>query len=244
MPRSGETLDTFYRGRVLILQKKRGYRFSLDAPLLADFIRTRPQDVILELGTGSGVVALLLRARRFARLTALEIQPSLAGLARRNVALNGLGKRIAVVRGDLRRYRPGRRFDVVFSNPPYIRKSTGFLSPTAEKSVAKHEITCDILDVMRATSECLKPDGRAYFVFPARRAKDFSAAAEAAGLALRRRRFVIPRPGESPNLFLAECRFKRGPRRELAPLVLRDGRGRDTAEACLIFEGRIRGPAL
>ena len=242
--RKDESLDAFYRGRILILQKKRGYRFSLDAPLLADFIRPRAGDELLELGTGSGVIALLLSVRRFGRLTALEIQPALAGLAWRNVRLNGLADRISVVRADLRRFRPGPRFDVVFSNPPYIAQSTGFLSADPEKAIAKHEIKCDILGVMRAASELLKPDGRACFVFPARRAEDFGRAAEAAGLAVRRRRFVLARPGDSANLFLAECRFRRGPLRELPPLFLRDAAGKDTPEARAIYEGRDRGPAF
>lgn len=126
--RDGETTGAFFRGRVVVRQRKDGYRFALDAPLLADFIRTKPGEDVLELGTGSGIIALLLGGRKFARLTALEIQPGLAALARRNVLLNGLHDRITVVRRDLRRYSPGRRFDVVFSNPPYIRKGTGFLS--------------------------------------------------------------------------------------------------------------------
>ncbi|MCX6574654.1 MAG: methyltransferase, partial [Candidatus Aminicenantes bacterium] len=120
-PREGETLDAFYHGRVRILQKKNGYRFSVDAPLLADFIRTRPEDEALELGTGSGVISLLLSVKAFRRITALELQAGLADLARRNVELNGLGGRIEIVEADLRTYEPGRTFDLIFSNPPYIR---------------------------------------------------------------------------------------------------------------------------
>lgn len=239
--RDGETGDAFYKGRVVVRQKKDGYRFALDAPLLADFVRTKPGEEVLELGTGSGIIALLLGRRKFARLTALEIQTGLAALARRNVFLNGLQDRIRVVRADLRRYRPGRRFDVVFSNPPYIRKGTGFLSSSPEKSVAKHEIKCDILEVMRATARSLKPGGRAYFVYPALRAADFAAAAETAGLFVRRRRYVHPRPGAPAALFLAECRHERGPCRTAARLVLRDADDRDTPEARRIYEGRRRG---
>ncbi len=236
-----DTLDTFYKGRVVVRQKKDGYRFALDAPLLADFVRTKPGERLLELGTGSGIIALLIGGRRFAHLTALEIQPSLAALARRNVRLNGLAERVSIARADFRRYRPSRRFDVVFSNPPYIRKGTGFLSSTAEKSVAKHEIKCDILGVMEAASRCLETNGRAYFVYPAARTADFAAAAAASGLFVRRRRFVLPRAGEPAGLFLAECRHERGPLRTLAPLVLRDAENRDTPEARRIYEGRRRG---
>jgi tRNA1Val (adenine37-N6)-methyltransferase len=239
--RAGESLDTFYGGRVVVRQRTDGYRFALDAPLLADFVRTRPGERLLELGTGSGIIALLLGRRRFARLTALEVQPALADLARRNVRLNGLQDRITVVQRDLRRYRPARPFDVVFSNPPYIRKGTGFLSSSPEKSIAKHEIKCDILQVMRATARCLKKDGRAYFVYPALRADEFVSAAAAQGLHVRRRRFVHPRPGEPAALFLAECRHKEGPLRTLAPLVLRGADGRDAREATRIYEGRRHG---
>ena len=99
-----ESLDAFYRGRILILQKKNGFRFSLDAPLLADFIRTEAEDELLELGTGCGVVALLLSIKPFRSLTALEIQDSLFDLAFRNVRLNHLDERIRVLRADLREY--------------------------------------------------------------------------------------------------------------------------------------------
>ncbi|MEK6851454.1 MAG: hypothetical protein AABY30_02825, partial [Candidatus Thermoplasmatota archaeon] len=95
--RDGETLDAFYHGRVRVLQKKKGYRFSVDAPLLAAFIRTRADDEALELGTGSGVISLLLSVKPFRRIVALEIQEGLADLARRNVELNGLGDRVEVV---------------------------------------------------------------------------------------------------------------------------------------------------
>ena len=159
-PRSdGETLDAFYHGRIRVLQGKKGYRFSVDAPLLADFVRTREGDEALEIGTGSGIIALLLSVKPFRRVTALEIQAGLADLARRNVALNGLGGRIEVVEADFRTYEPGRKFDLVFSNPPYIGKATGFLSASAEKSAAKHELHGAIGDFMRKTAEWLAPGG-------------------------------------------------------------------------------------
>ncbi len=202
--RDGETLDTFYHGRVRVLQNRKGYRFSVDAPLLADFIRTRADDEALELGTGSGVIPLLLSVKPFRRIVALEIQEGLADLARRNVALNGAGDRIEVVRADLRTYEPGRRFDLVFSNPPYIRKETGFLSRSEEKSAAKHELHGDIRDILEKTAAWLEPDGRACFIYPEKRRADFAAAADRNGLIVRRLRFVHAREAEPPNLFLVE----------------------------------------
>jgi tRNA1Val (adenine37-N6)-methyltransferase len=238
-PRSGETLDSFYRGRIRVIQQKRGYRFSVDAPLLADFIRTRKSDEILEVGAGNGIISLLLSLKPFRRITAIEIQKGPAGLARRNVALNGLGDRIEVVRTDYRDFRPGRKFDLVFSNPPYIRKATGFLSRVTEKSVAKHEIHGDIGDLMAKTAEWLKKDGRACFIFPERRREDFLGAASANGLRLRRLRSIRTRAGEPGNLFLAEMGFTCGRPKTLPPLVLYYRAGRSTAEAEAIFSGRL-----
>jgi len=238
-----ETLDSFYRGRVLVLQSRKGYRFALDAPLLADFVRPRRGEEMLDLGAGNGIISLLLSVRPFARATLIEIQESLASLARRNVILNGLGKKMTVVRGDLRRYRRSRKFDVIYSNPPYIARRTGFLSASEEKSVAKHEVKCDILEVMRATARLLKKHGRAYVVYPARRRDDLEKAAEASGLHVRRLRFVHPRKRGEACLFLAELGFAPAKTHILPPLVLRDPRGKDTAETRRIFEGKGRARA-
>jgi len=238
-----ETLDMFYHGRLLVLQKKRGYRFALDAPLLADFVQVRRTEELLELGTGSGIVSLLLSLKPFAHITAIEIQEALADLARRNVRANRLEERITIVHGDLRKYRRPKRFDVVFSNPPYIPQKTGFLSVTAEKSIAKHELKCDILGIMRATARLLKKDGRAYFIFPARREEDLKNAVEKNGLHLHALRYVHQRKETAANFILAECRFSARETRFLPPLVLSDERGETTAEARQVFEGKIRGPA-
>jgi len=241
---AGETVDAFYRGRVQLIQSKKGFRFAIDAPLLADFVETRPEDELCELGTGNGVIAVLLSLKPWKHLTAVEIQPSLADLARRNVALNGLESRIEIVEADFRIWRPGRRFDIVLSNPPYIRKRTGFLSASAEKSIAKHEIACDIGEVMRAAAALLNPDGRAFFVYPAPRENDLRAAIAAAGLNPRTIRRVLPRPGAPPVLILVEAGIcgeapKDSPaERVMAPLILRDELGADTPEAQQIYEGR------
>jgi tRNA1Val (adenine37-N6)-methyltransferase len=239
--RSGETRGAFYHGRVRISQKKRGYRFAVDAPLLADFIRTRKTDDILEVGAGSGVISLLLSLKPFRRVTALEIQKGLAELAGRNVEANGLAKRIKVVRGDFRRYRPRRRFDLVFANPPYIRQAAGCLSGVSEKSIAKHELHGTIGDLMRKAAEWLKPRGRACFVFPERRRQDFDEAAAANGLRVRRLRLVQARAGEPANLFLVEL-VRGGSGAEakiMPPLILFGPDGKYTAEAEAIFAGPV-----
>ncbi|MGD2295757.1 MAG: methyltransferase [Candidatus Aminicenantes bacterium] len=236
-----ETLDSFYRGRILVLQKKKGYRFSVDAPLLADFIQTRADDGILELGTGTGIISLLLSVKPFKHITAVEIQESLADLARRNVRMNNLDKRITVIREDLREFQPGKKYDVVFSNPPYLKKGEGHLSFSREKSIARHELKCDIFDIMEKTGELLAQYGRAYFVFQTKRKKELFQAAEKNGMRTESIRFVHPRKESAPNLVLVSFSFS--PEREtvMPPFILYDEEGNYTPEAEEIFRGRREG---
>jgi tRNA1(Val) A37 N6-methylase TrmN6 len=236
--RDGETLDTFYHGRIRVLQKKKGYRFSVDSPLLADFIRPKAGDEGIDLGTGCGIISLLLSVKPFRRIVALEIQEGLADLARRNIALNGLAERIEVVQADLRTFDPGRRFDLIFSNPPYIRGGTGYLSRSAEKSAAKHELNGDIEDIMEKTAAWLEPGGRACFVYPEKRRADFARAADRRGFRIRRFRQVLPRLGEPANLFLAELGFTAVEPGVMPPLILFAPDGKHTDEAEAIFSGR------
>lgn len=239
-----ETLDTFYKGRILVLQKKKGYRFSIDAPLLADFIQTKSTDILLELGAGNGIVSLLLSIKPFLHVTALEIQASLACLAKRNVKLNNLERKIAVIEKDLRTFESREKFDVVYSNPPYIKKRGGQLSASLEKSIAKHELKCNILDIMGKTEELLKEVGRAYFIYPARRKNDFLQSAEAHHLKVRALRFIHPREGEAPNLFLTELGFDSFRTRIIPPLILYNKKGKYTEEVEQIFQGRLSGQAF
>lgn len=241
-PGGEETLDTFYHGRILVLQKKRGYRFSLDAPLLADFIETRPADTLLELGSGSGIISLLLSRKPFRRIVCVEIQPVLADLARRNIALNHLGGRVSVMERDLRAFHAKDKFDIVFSNPPYIKRRGGQLSPSGEKSIAKHEIKCDIFDIMRVAGKVLEKDGRVCVIFPAKRKPDFDRALEENGLKLKALRFVYARNGEPAHWFLAEGRFAASSLEVRPPLCVYDERGEYTPEMKAIFSGEVRGP--
>lgn len=236
-----ETLDSFYHGRILVVQKKKGYRFSVDAPLLADFIQTRPSDRILEIGAGNGIIALLLSVKPFRNLLCLEIQRSMVELAERNIRLNQLEGRIRVVQQDLRHFRSRRKFDVIFSNPPYIKTRAGMPSPSTEKAIAKHEIKCDIFDIMRLTGRLLKRNGRAYFIYAATRSEDFGRAVEEQRMKTRTLRWVFSRPGRPARWFLAECDFGAPVLTVLPPLIVHDEKGQYTAEMERIFAGVPHG---
>jgi tRNA1(Val) A37 N6-methylase TrmN6 len=235
--RPDETLNTFYKGKILVLQRKNGFRFSVDAPLLASFIQTKKEDEILEIGTGCGIIPMLLSLRPFHHIVALEVQQGLADLARRNIMLNHLDGRITVVEKDFHQYNPWRQFDVIFSNPPYIPKDAGYLSLTEEKNLAKHEILCSVEEMLNWSKNWLKASGSIYFILPENRREDFESELLKSGLNLKRSRLVFPRESEPPNFFLAECGQADGGCQVMPPLILYGQDGKYTDEAEAIFSG-------
>ncbi|MEW6188372.1 MAG: tRNA1(Val) (adenine(37)-N6)-methyltransferase [Thermodesulfobacteriota bacterium] len=166
-----ETLDFWGEKGIRLIQKKNGYRFSIDALILSHFVHSKTPSSILDLGTGSGILTLLL-ARNFpgARFVALELEASLADLARRNVLLNGYEKRIFVIRGDLCRlpwYLKKGCFDLVISNPPFRPLHKGRINPDPQKALARHEIRVTLPELLMAVAHALKAGGKWFVIYPA-----------------------------------------------------------------------------
>jgi tRNA1(Val) A37 N6-methylase TrmN6 len=152
--------------------------------------------------------------------------------------LNNLEKRITVIQEDLRRFQPREKFDVVFSNPPYLKKGEGHLSSSSEKSIAKHELKCDIFGIMESTRNLLDKEGRAYFVFQTKRKKELFQAAEKNGMRKELVRFVHPRKEAASNLLLVSFSFSPEQETVMPPFILYDEEGNYTPEAEAIFRGR------
>ncbi|MEM4658373.1 MAG: methyltransferase [Candidatus Methanosuratincola sp.] len=195
-PRHGEeeTVDGPYG--LKIVQRKRGYRYSQDSLILAEFAATDRKMVVCDLGTGSGVIPLILAKRGLAkRIVGIEIQPRLAEIARRNVAINGYEGIIEIVELDLRRVSerlPCRSFDYVLSNPPYREPSAGKIAPDEEKAIAKHEMLCTMGDVLDAMRYLLKPLRRGACIYPAARTPELMVEARKRRLEPKRIQFVYP----------------------------------------------------
>jgi tRNA1(Val) A37 N6-methylase TrmN6 len=207
-PSPDETLDPFLNGALRILQKKKGYRFSIDALLLSQFIRLRRNEKAIDLGTGCGILPLLLsKTTKAHSFVGVEIQKGLANLARKNVALNCLQKRITILRQDFKElsevFRPGS-FDVVFSNPPYRRYFTGRINPSLEKAIARHEIKGTIEDLVRVAHYLLPAKGRCYLIYSPSRAIDLLIALRHHQLEPKRLQLVHPRAGEQARFILVE----------------------------------------
>jgi tRNA1Val (adenine37-N6)-methyltransferase len=213
-------------GVVTVAQNKQGARFNLDSLLLADFCRIKPWDRILEPGTGTGIVSLLLAKKHLrSHLTAVEIQPSLARLCRRNIADNGLEDRLRLTEGDLRSLKrefSSSPFDVIVANPPYQRNGAGKQSPGAERRVSRQERQgnlSDWLDLQRF----LKNGGRYVVIFPADRLADLLPSLQRRGLEPKLMRLIHPYRDKPASLALIESVKSAGTGlRVLPPLVVHE----------------------
>lgn len=167
------THDSFFDGRLSIKQARKGYRFSIDAVILANSIRPKPRERIVDLGTGCGVVPLLM-ACRYPKtvLFGVEIQPDLAELARLNVAENGLAGTIQIIAGDMRFVRPDRfdgPVDRVVSNPPFRRAASGRINPNSQRAIARHEIQVTLPILIQTASRLLRTAGQFAVIFTSER---------------------------------------------------------------------------
>ncbi len=225
LPSPDETLDTFFNGKLQIIQKKKGYRFSMDAVLLSQFIKIRKNERVMDLGTGCGILPLLLSHTTKAHsFVGVEIQKGLAECAEKNVVLNHLEDRISILMQDFRELKetfPPGSFDVVLSNPPYRKYRTGRINPSIEKAIARHEIKGTLEDLISIASYLLPPKGRCYTIFPALRTVDLLMALRDGKLEPKRLQFVHPRIGEEAKFILTESIKTSGVELKLMePLIL------------------------
>lgn len=240
-PLEDETLDTLFQGKLAIIQGKSGYRFSLDAVLLARFLDLRGGEKIVDLGTGSGVIPLILATLSpSVRVIGVEIQKEMVGRALRSVALNGLEGKVEIAQGDVCAiegiFSP-RSFDAAACNPPYRRTRSGRTNPDPEKRIARHEIKGGLRDFIRAGSYLLRRRGRMVLVYPAMRTVDLLETMRQEGIEPKRLRFIHSFEGAPATLLLAEG--VKGARSELKivpPLVIytQDRKYMPEVEAMLI----------
>ena len=211
-----------------LYQPARGYRYSLDAFLLASFVRLKRGQRALELGAGCGVVTLILAEKNpETSFLGLEIQPELALCFKRNVRENALSARVLPVLGDVRRppLKEGA-FEVVYANPPYYREGAGRLSPDPQERLARHEILATLKDFVEAAYRALRARGRFFLVCTAKRLSEALFLLEARRLSPKRLCLVHSYPGDEARLFLLEAVKEGGAElRVEAPLFIYERKG-------------------
>ncbi len=238
--RSTLTADAFFNGQLTVWQSKTGYRYSLDAVILAWFARKCTGERVLDLGTGCGIIPLIMAHREpSARFWGIDIQPELSAIAALNVATNGLGSVISVRCRDLKTVRPRDLegpFDRVVSNPPFRKSASGRINPDGQRAIARHEIAATIDDIAAGAKRLLKPGGKLFTLYPAERLVDVLTALRREEIEPKRLRMIQTRGGQDAKLFVVEG--VRGGRPGLAvapPLSIYAADGRYTTEMDRIF---------
>jgi len=208
--KANETIDSFLNGTLQIIQSRQGYRFSVDALLLAEFVSIRSNDVVVDLGAGCGIISLVLAVKRkVGFIVGLELQEELASQAQRNIVLNKLDKKIAIMRGDLRHLpiRPGFAH-VVLCNPPYRRQKSGRINPDFSKAIARHELSTKLDDILAAGKTLLKPGGRLALIYPANRLTEICAKMRIQEVEPKRLQIVFPNSYSNAKLAMIEGKLQ------------------------------------
>lgn len=220
----GERFDDLQRNGYKIIQNPQKFCFGMDAVLLSGFARVKKAERVIDLGTGTGIIPILLEAKTPGKhFTGLEIQPESADMAARSVCYNGLEDRISIVTGDIKdaaNLFGASSFDVVTSNPPYMTKEHGLVNDADAKTIARHEVLCSLEDLISQTAKLLKPNGRCYFVHRPFRLVEILSMMSAYQVEPKRIQFVYPYVDKEPNMVLIEG--------------LRGGKSRVTVEKPLI----------
>lgn len=205
----GERIDDLERNGYKIIQNREKFCFGMDAVLLSGFVKVQKGERVLDLGTGTGIIPILLEAKTEGeRFSALEIQKESADMAKRSVQLNHLEKKIEIVCGDIKEASVifGKSvFDVVTSNPPYINDRHGLKNPDMPKAIARHEVLCSLEDVVREAAMVLRPGGRFYMVHRPHRLIEIINVLTKYKLEPKRMKFVHPYIDKEANMVLIEA---------------------------------------
>lgn len=220
----GERLDELQRNGYKIIQDPKRFCFGMDAVLLSGFAKVKRGEEVLDLGTGTGIIPILLEAKTEGQhFTGLEIQPENADMAARSVAYNHLEDRVSIVTGDIKdatNIFGASSFDVVTCNPPYMTDQHGIKNDGDAKTIARHEVLCNLEDVVSQTAKLLRPGGRCYFVHRPFRLVEILSTMSRYKVEPKRMQLVYPYVDKEPNMVLIEG--------------MRDGKSRITVEKPLI----------
>ena len=233
--KENERIDDLQRNGYRIIQDPDRFCFGMDAVLLSGFATAKKGDKVLDMGTGTGIIPILMEAKTEAEhLTGLEIQPESADMALRSVQLNGLEEKISIVTGDIKEAKnlfPKASFQVITSNPPYMIGQHGLVNPHSEKAIARHEVLCTLEDVIENASALLVPGGHFYMVHRPFRLAEIMTTLVRYRLEPKRMQLVYPYIDKEPNMVLIEA--TRGGKSRLLvekPLIVYEKPGVYTAE--------------
>lgn len=219
-----ERLDDLQVKGYEIIQHPGKFCFGMDAVLLSSFARVKKNERVLDLGTGTGIIPILLTAKTEGKsFVGLEIQEESADMARRSVMHNHLEEKVEIVTGDIKEaasiFGPVS-FDVITTNPPYMIGKHGIANESDTKAIARHEVLCNLDDILRESAKILKPKGRFYMVHRPFRLPEILAKMAKYGIEPKRMRLVYPHVDKEPNMVLVEGMRGAKPRMQVEPPLI------------------------
>lgn len=238
-----ERLDDLHRDGFHIIQDPKRFCFGVDAVILSGFAKVKKGETVVDLGTGTGIIPILLAAKsQGAQFSGLEIQPESAEMANRSVLLNELEARVSIREGDIKEAAAlfgASSCNVVTSNPPYMNEGGGLVNPFAAKAIARHEILCTLEDVVAAAAKLLRPNGRFYMIHRPHRLTDILVLLRQYKLEPKRLRFVQPYANQEPTMVLIEAVRGGKPMVKIAPpLIIYQSPNQYTEEIFEIYYGK------
>lgn len=239
-----ERLDDLQRKGYKLIQNSKIFCFGIDAVLLCAYASINEGDKVLDLGTGNGIIPVLLKARtKGEHFTGLEIQKINVDMAKRSVLYNGIESDVDIVKGDIKEASAifgGACFDVVISNPPYMNDNHGLKNPNDHKAIARHEVLCTLEDVVREAAKLLKPSGRFYMVHRPHRLTEIFDVMKKYRIEPKRMRLVYPFADREANMVLIEgVRGGRPMIKVESPLIVYSQAGQYTDEVNEMYYGEV-----
>ena len=238
--KSDERLDDLQIRGYEIIQNPGRFCFGMDAVLLSSFVTVKAKESALDLGTGTGILPILMEAKCHGRhYTGLEIQAESADMARRSVQHNGLEDRIDIVTGDIKEASKlfgAASYEVITTNPPYMIGEHGLKNDNEALYIARHEALCTLDDILRESAKILKPKGRFYMVHRPFRLPEILAKMSAYRIEPKRMRLVHPYIDKEPNMVLIEGLRDGNPRMKVEPpLIVYEKDGSYTEELLNLY---------
>lgn len=243
--KENETIDDLQYKGLRIIQKKDGFRFGLDAVLLANFADVKKNDTVIDLGSGTGIIPILIAGKTEAKsVIGLEIQEEMAEMAQRSVSMNGLDNRVRIVCGDIKESVElfgASRFNTVVSNPPYMNCGAGLINTGDSKAISRHEIKCTLEDVIKSAAKLLVTGGQLAMVHRPNRLVDIVWLMRKYSIEPKYMRFVHPSPYKKANLLLIKGTRQGGVElKMLEPLYVYDENGEYSGEINDIYCRGVR----
>ena len=235
-----ETIDDLQLKGLNLIQKKDGFKFGIDAVLLSDFACIKNKHRVMDLCTGTGIIPFLIYGKYDPQsVYGLEIQEDMVDMAKRSVKLNSLEEKVFFLNEDLKNIeflKKLEKFDVVTVNPPYKLNNAGIINPNDKLAIARHEILCNLEDVISASRVLLKDNGRLFMIHRPERLADIFTLMRKYKIEPKRVKMIHPKIGKAPNIVLVEGQRDGGAYLKWeAPLYVYDDNGKYTKEIDSIY---------